>query len=294
MKRIKLCRNTKPGIQILLFILCISVSTAAGCSSKNDSNATVQDEKNPSNEESDQDTAQQTEAQESKTQTEDARQNQSADTNQAPLPDEDMVSKPLDLEKLNQTNQIEENGISYYNLHTTWQTPLPLKEWAKLDLISEKNTVIPAYIRFTELTRDTETIEQHMKQFMEANHITSQFQPQPLTANDEYVMLHYEILIGKETSLDPDDHISFSAVRFPLQLYSTMKSRTFGDNTEAAAERFVSDVSVFDTDIPLTSGSILKKTVICCVPQAYTAYGIMIPYMNIQGGTEYLYYKLEY
>ena len=216
------------------------------------------------------------------------------ENSQDPVQDEDLAATPLDLGKLELADKIEESGISYYNFHTSGQTPLPMEEWAKLNLISEKGVAVPAYIRFTNVTRDIKNIEKQMKQFMEIKNSKALFHPQPMDAEDEYVMMDYEILIGEEASLEQDDYISFSAVRFPLQLYSTMRSGTWGEHADADAKRVVSDISIYDTDTRLVSGSRIKKTMMCSVPKGYTAYGVMIPYMGVQGDSECIYYKLEY
>lgn len=265
--------GTKRRLWIPVCVLCVFAGIVSGCASKNHANATVQGDEDSSEKEPLQD--------------EDSSE-------KGPSQDEDMAASPLDLEKLDTGSKIEESGISYYNFHTTMQTPLPADEWAKLELLSEKGTTVAAYIRFTDITRDTDKIEKQVNQFMEAKNIKAAFSLQPVNTQEEYAMMNYEILIGNETPLDQDDYISFSAVRFPLQIYSTMKSGKLGDQTDTAAERFVSDVSVYDAKTPLTGGSTIKKTVICAVPKEYTAYGIRIPYMNAQGESQSLYYKLEY
>lgn len=296
MGKIKLQNSWRLNIRrwIPVCLLCLSACMISGCSSKNDANATVQKEENSSGKQADTTDTDEQAAEQKDMQSDDTQKDPATDNSQEALQDEDLAASPLDLENLNTVSKIEESGISYYQMHTTRQTPLPIDEWAKLELISEKGTTVPAYIRFTNITRDIDIIEKQMKQFMEAKHIKVTFQPQPVNTKDEYAMMDYEILIGKETTLAEGDYISFSAVRFPLQIYSTMRSGTFGDQTEAVTERFVSDVSVFDTDTPLTCGSSIKKTVMCTVPKEYTAYGIMIPYMNAQGESQCLYYKLEY
>ena len=54
------------------------------------------------------------------------------------------------------------------------------------------------------------------------------------------------------------------------------------------------DVSVPDMDLPLAAGTTIEKAVLCSVPKDYTAYGIMVPYLNAGGTTQSLCFKLEY
>lgn len=126
--------------------------------------------------------------------------------------------------------------------------PLPLNEWAKLDIATEKGAIVPAYIRFTSFTRDTGEIEKHMEWYFKANDMGSTFSSKPKIASDEYVLMLYDITVGKDTSLEKGDHILPVSVRFPLQLYSTMRSGNFGDTAAQEREDMVKDVSVIDTD----------------------------------------------
>lgn len=209
-------------------------------------------------------------------------------------PDEDMVRAPIDFKQLNLADKKEENGISYYNIHTAKELPLPLNEWAKLDAATEKGAYVNAYLRFVSVTRDTEEIVEYMNQYFEASKMQMTFHPQPVNDTDEYVLMKYEILIGKDTALE-EDYVSLSAVRFPLQLYSTMRSGDFGDDTVLERENAVMDVSIPDTDLSvLEAGASMEKAVLCEIPKNYTAYGITIPYMSAEGRTQSLCFKLEY
>ncbi len=282
-RKAKIINKTNTSILIVVFLVCASFMGFTGCSSQNNSSVQKDEPSSGKNEDA-------KDAEEEETITKELPEENS----QEPVQDEDLAASPLDLGKLELADKIEESGISYYNFHTSGQTPLPMEEWAKLNLISEKGAVVPAYIRFTNVTKDIKNIEKQMKQFMEIKNSKALFHPQPMDAEDEYVMMDYEILIGEEASLEQDDYISFSAVRFPLQLYSTMRSGTWGEHADADAKRVVSDISIYDTDTRLVSGSRIKKTMMCSVPKGYTAYGVMIPYMGVQGDSECIYYKLEY
>lgn len=256
---------------MVLFAFCISAVINSGCSmGKGDGNKAQDDGKQA---------AQQTE-------TADVREDKTAEQ------DEDMVSSPIDFGKLDTVDKVEESGISYYNFHSTKEMPLPLNEWAKLDIATERDAVVPAYIQFTSFTRDVEEIEKHMRQYFKANNIESTFNASPELAGDEYVLMKYDILIGKP--LKKGDAVSTLSVRFPLQLYSTMKSGNFGDDTVQERENFVRDVSISDTDVSLAVGTAMEKAVLCSVPKDYKAYGIMIPYLNAEGTTQTLCFKLEY
>ena len=46
--------------------------------------------------------------------------------------------------------------------------------------------------------------------------------------------------------------------------------------------------------MPLDAGTLVEKAVLCSVPKNYTAYGIMVPYVNAGGTTQSLCFKLEY
>ena len=209
------------------------------------------------------------------------------------LQDEDMVSSPIDFEQLDTISK-EENGISYYNFHSTKEMPLPLNEWAKLDIASKKGAIVPAYIRFTSVTRDIDKLEKHMDQYFKVSGIKSTFSPQPEISSDEYVLMKYDVLVGKDASLDKGDSVPLLSIRFPLQLFSTMRSGEFGDGTAQERENFVRDASVLNADMPLDAGTLVEKAVLCSVPKNYTAYGIMVPYVNAGGTTQSLCFKLEY
>lgn len=207
---------------------------------------------------------------------------------------EDMVPSPINFEHLNTVRTINENGISYYNISTSKESPLPLNEWAKLDILAENGLFYPAYIRFTNVTRNSNAIEDHMKQYMKTAHSSASFYGQP-SEYDEYVLMDYDILIGKDASADKTS-FALSAVRFPLRLYSTMQNETFANDHLSIHDRenLVTDVSISDTDQTASPGTTMKKTILCSLPKNYTAYGMIVPYINTQGSTSSIFFKLEY
>ena len=256
-----------------LILLSISLVIFSGCSTGKKKNIKIQNDEKAASQEMEQ------------ANTKDNKQSEQ---------DEDLVSSPIDFKQLKTVHKKSENGISYYNFHSTKEMPLPLSEWGKLDIATEKGAIIPAYIRFTSFTRDTEKIAKHIKQYFKANNMKSTFRSQPEIAGDEYILMKYDIIIGKDTPLEKGDCILPLSVRFPIQLYSTMRSGNFGDTTAQERENLVMDVSVLDQDIPLAAGTAIEKAVLCSVPENYTAYGIMIPYLNTGGTTQALCFKLEY
>lgn len=265
--------GSKTRLFMSLFILCVSLVLFTGCSAGEKEGTKVQADGKSAGQE---------------TERADVGEDKKAEQ------DEDMASSPIDFEQLNTVSKETESGISYYNFHSTKEMPLPLNEWARLDIATEKGAVVPAYIQFTGCTRDMEKIEKHMKQYFKANNMESTFSPQPEIAGDEYVLMKYDILVGKDISLEKGDGVLPLSVRFPLQLYSTMKGGNFGDTTAQERENLVMDVSVPDMDLPLAAGTTIEKAVLCSVPKDYTAYGIMVPYLNAGGTTQSLCFKLEY
>lgn len=265
--------GSKISLFMPLFVLCVSLVSFSGCSTEKKEDTKVQDDEKSASRE---------------TERADAGEDKKAEQ------DEDMVSSPIDFEQLSTVSKEEESGISYYNFHTTKEMPLPLNEWAKFDIATEKGAIVQAYIQFTSCTRDTEKIEKHMEQYFKANKKESTFSPQPEIAGDEYVLMKYDIMVGKDVSIEKGDCVLPLSARFPLQLYSTMKSGDFGDTTAQERENLVMEVSVLDTDMPLAAGTAIEKAVLCSVPKDYTAYGIMVPYVNAGGTTQSLCFKLEY
>lgn len=51
---------------------------------------------------------------------------------------------------------------------------------------------------------------------------------------------------------------------------------------------------MIDTDKSLDAGTTIEKAVLCSVSKDYTAYGIMVFYLNVEGTTHTLCFKLEY
>ena len=198
-------------------------------------------------------------------------QSQSAVSNQ------NMVTSPVDFASLN-INLTEEDGISYYNIHTSKSTPLPLNEWGKMNLLSALDTPASVYIKFTSVTRDKDEISEYMKQYFLVKNIHTTFNPEPLQPNDEYVLMQYQIYTA-------DD---ISTIHFPIQLYSTLQDGSFGEDTLQERENQVQDVSMEDTN------SSTERAILCQLPESYTAYGICIPYYDANGYTQTLYFKLEY
>ena len=196
---------------------------------------------------------------------------------QPAVSNQNMVTSPVDFASLN-IDLTEEDGISYYNIHTSKSTPLPLNEWGKMNLSSAVGTPSSVYIKFTSVTRDKDEISEYMKQYFLVKNIHTTFNPEPLQPNDEYVLMQYQIYT--------DDDIS--TIHFPIQLYSTLQDGSFGDDTLQERENQVHDVSMEDTN------SSIERAILCQLPESYTAYGICFPYFDANGYTQTLYFKLEY
>lgn len=206
----------------------------------------------------------------------------------------DMVSAPIDFSSINNMKLVEENGISYYPIETSEFFPLSLNEWAKINIFTEKGEVVNAYIRFTGVTRNQDEI----KAFINKSHETmgSDVTYNPIVSEyTENVLLHCEVKIDENVEIKSDDMISYTAIQYPLTIYSTMESRKF--ETEYAIENIeqsVQDVSIIEQKI-LYPGDIIEKDILLCdMPSDYTAYGIKLTYMNIQRHTNIVYFKLEY
>lgn len=198
---------------------------------------------------------------------------------QSEISNQNMVTSPVDFASLN-IDLTEEDGIFYYNIHTSKSTPLPLNEWGKMNLLSALDTPASAYIKFTSVTRDKDEISKYMKQYFLIKNIHTTFNPEPLQPNDEYVLMQYQIYAA--------DDISPATIHFPIQLYSTLQDGSFGDDTLQERENQVQDVSIEDTTPSM------ERAILCQLPESYTAYGICIPYYDANGYTQTLYFKLEY
>lgn len=200
----------------------------------------------------------------------------------------DLVPKPYDFAgKLDKT---KENGIEYYNVITEKEIPLPLNEWAKMNLFTEQGNAIDAYVRFTQVIRDVEEIKDHIDHYVEAREIKEPFGMLE-TDDAQCVLLQYEILVAGDARLDDTDRIPSMALDFPLKLYSTMESGRFANYQ--GIERTVRDLSIVEQD-KIEPGDTIKKEVICFIPREYTAYGMELVYMTAHRTTGTVYFKPEY
>ncbi|MDE5863317.1 MAG: hypothetical protein K2H34_03110 [Lachnospiraceae bacterium] len=190
--------------------------------------------------------------------------------------------------------KVEENGIEYYKLQTEEIFPLPLDEWAKICIFTQQGNMADAYVRFTDVTRDSDKIEEYINQLH-----GNEEEGQPFTIGEmggmEYVLLHYEIMVAKDAQLEANDRILPIAMNYPLQMYSTLESRRF--QTEESGfqgmERAVWDASPVIQD-EIRPGDTIERAVLCHLPEGYTAYGLQLSYMDESGNTRIVYFKPEY
>ncbi|MCM1179237.1 MAG: M56 family metallopeptidase [Clostridium sp.] len=206
---------------------------------------------------------------------------------------EDTVPKPIDFAALS-VEKVEENGIGYYKLLTDKMFPLPLNEWAKINLFTEQGNAVDAYVRFTDVTHDKDAIAEHVETFCQARGIQGAFQ-EIETEKTEYVMLHYEILAAEDAELPAGDKILPTAMDFPVQMYSTLENGRFwtNDSEYQGMERSVWDASIIEADTVLP-GERVEKTMICSIPKGYTAYGLQFFYITADRNTGMVYFKPEY
>lgn len=220
--------------------------------------------------------------------TEEVTQAQSGEHSAETGGDPDLVPEPYDFAgKLDKT---KENGIEYYNVITEKEIPLPLNEWAKMNLFTEQGNAIDAYVRFTQVIRDVEEIKDHIDHYVEAREIKEPFGMLE-TDDAQCVLLQYEILVAGDARLDDTDRIPSMALDFPLKLYSTMESGRFANYQ--GIERTVCDLSIVEQD-KIEPGDTIKKEVVCFIPKEYTAYGIELVYMTAHRTTGTVYFKPEY
>lgn len=214
-------------------------------------------------------------------------------TTEAVAEDMDVVSEPIAFDKYKVIEKVEENGIEYYKLQTEEFFPLPLDEWAPIRIFTQQGNTADAYVRFTDVTRETARIEEYI------NQLHGDEDAKPFVAdkwgNTEYVLLYYQIMVAEDTQLEAGDKILPMAVNYPLQMYSTLESRRF--HTEKSdiqgMERSVWDASPVIQD-EIQPGDTIEKAVLCSVPVGYTAYGLELSYMDESGGTRVVYFKPEY
>lgn len=199
----------------------------------------------------------------------------------------DRVPEPYDFARF--LEKTEENGIAYYNVITEKDMPLPLDEWAKINIFTEKGNAVDAYVRFTQVIRDTDEIKAHIDHYFETREIREPFGMLE-TGREQCVLLQYEILIAGDASLAEDDRIPSMALDYPLQPYSTMESGRFATQ---GIERSVCDLSIPEQD-KIAPGDTVRKEVICYIPKGSTAYGIELAYMTAQRTTGLVYFKPEY
>ena len=200
---------------------------------------------------------------------------------------EDLIPEPYNFAGIMQRTQ--ENGIEYYNVVTERDMPLPLNEWAKINIFTEQGNAVTAYVRFTQVIRDMDEIRTHLDHYAEARGIQEPFGMMDME-NMQCVLLQYEILVAEETTLDGKDRIPSMAVDYPLRLYSTLESGRFAIQ---GIERSVCDLSLLEQD-RIEPGDIISKEAFCYVPKESTAYGVEFPYMTAQRTTGMVYFKPEY
>lgn len=200
---------------------------------------------------------------------------------------QDLVPVPYDFAGIMQRTQ--ENGIAYYNVVTERDMPLPLNEWAKINIFTEQGNAVTAYVRFTQVIRDMDEIRAHVDHYAE---VRGSQEPSGMVdmENMQCVLLQYEILVAEENTLDGKDRIPPMAVDYPLRLYSTLENGRFAIQ---GIERSVRDLSLLDQEW-IEPGDTISKEALCYVPMESTAYGVEFPYMTAQRGTGMVYFKLEY
>lgn len=201
--------------------------------------------------------------------------------------DEDLIPVPYDFAGIMQRTQ--ENGIEYYNVVTERDMPLPLNEWAKINIFTEQGNAVTAYVRFTQVIRDMDEIRAHVDHYIEVRGIQEPFGMMD-TENMQCVLLQYEILVAEETTLDGKDRIPPMAVDYPLRLYSTLESGRFAIQ---GIERSVCDLSLLEQD-RIEPGDTISKEALCYVPKESTAYGVEFSYITAQRTTGMVYFKPEY
>ena len=199
----------------------------------------------------------------------------------------DLVPEPYDFAGI--LEKTEENGIEYYKVITEKNMPLPLNEWAKINIFTEKGNAVDAYVRFTQVIRDANDIKEHVNHYIEVREIKEPFGMLE-TGREQCILLQYEILIAGDARLEENDRIPSMALDYPLRLYSTMESGRFANQ---GSERSVCDLSVLDQD-KIEPGDTIRKEVICYIPKDYTAYGMELAYMTAQRTTDMVYFKPEY
>lgn len=199
----------------------------------------------------------------------------------------DLVPEPYDFARI--LEKTEENGIEYYKVITEKEMPLPLDEWAKINIFTEKGNAVDAYVRFTQVIRDVDEIKEHVDHYIKVREIKEPFGMLE-TVKEQCVLLQYEILIAGDAKLEESDRILSMALDYPLRLYSTTESGRF---TNQGIERSVCDLSILEQD-RIEPGDTIKKEVICYIPKDYTAYGMELAYMTAQRTTNMVYFKPEY
>ncbi|MDE6434504.1 MAG: M56 family metallopeptidase [Lachnospiraceae bacterium] len=214
-------------------------------------------------------------------------------TTEAVAEDMDMVSEPIVFDKYKVIEKVEENGIEYYKLQTEEFFPLPLDEWAPIRIFTQQGNTADAYVRFTDVTRETAQIEEYI------NQLHGDEDEKPFVADTlgktEYVLLYYQIMVAEDTQLEAGDKILPMAVNYPLRMYSTLESRRFQteESDIQGMERSVWDASPVIQD-EIQPGDTIEKAVLCSVPVGYTAYGLELSYMDESGNTRIVYFKPEY
>ncbi|MDE7477797.1 MAG: M56 family metallopeptidase [Lachnospiraceae bacterium] len=199
----------------------------------------------------------------------------------------DLVPEPYDFAGI--LEKTEENGIAYYKVITEKDMPLPLNEWAKINIFTEQGNAVDAYVRFTQVIRDVDEIKEHVNHYIEVREIKEPFGILE-TDREQCVLLQYEILIANDAKLEENDRIPSMALDYPLRLYSTMESGRFAIQ---GIERSVCDLSILKQD-KIDPGDTIKKEVICYIPNDCTAYGMELAYMTAQRTTNMVYFKPEY
>lgn len=174
----------------------------------------------------------------------------------------DRVPEPYDFSHF--LEKTEENGIAYYNVITERDMPLPLNEWAKINIFTEKGNAVDAYVRFTQVVRDMDEIKEHISHYVEVREIREPFGMLE-TSREQCVLLQYEILIAGDAKLEDDDRIPSMALDYPLRLYSTMENGRFAVQ---GIERTVCDLSVLEQD-KIAPGDTIRKEVICYSQRVY-------------------------
>lgn len=201
---------------------------------------------------------------------------------------EDLVPEPYDFARF--LEKTEENGIEYYNVVTEKNMPLPLNEWAKINIFTEQGNAVDAYVRFTRVIREVSEIKEHVNHYVKVRDIKEPFGILE-TDSGQCILLQYEILVAGDAKLKDGDRIPSMAIDYPLRLYSTMKDGKFV--SYQGIERSVCDLSILEQD-EMKPGDTIKKEVICYIPKEYTAYGMELVYMTAHRTTNMVYFKPEY